>query len=59
MIQKAKNYSELLAFLSEFRINPRTQNYSAYSELLSVFRITQRITFHEGEPKGEPGTSHI
>ena len=53
MIQKAQNYSELLAFLSEFRINPRTQNYSAYSELLSVF------TFHEGEPKGEPGTSHI
>ena len=53
MIQKAQNYSAYSEFLSEFRITPRTQNYSAYSELLSVF------TFYEGEPKGEPGTSHL
>ena len=34
-------------------LSPRIQNYSAYSELLRVF------TIHKGEPKGEPGMSHI
>ena len=53
MIQKAQNYSAYSELLHVFRITPRIQNYSTYSELLSVF------TFYEGEPKGEPGTSHI
>ena len=51
--QRIQNYSANSELLSEFRVTPRIQNYSAYSELLSVF------TIHEGEPKGEPGTSHI
>ena len=72
MIQKAQNYSAYSELLSVFSITQRIQNYSAYSELLSVFRITPRIqnystysellsvfTFHEGEPKGEPGRFHI
>ena len=53
MIQKAQNYSANSELLHVFRITQRIQNYSTYSELLSVF------TFYEGEPKGEPGTSHI
>ena len=53
MIQKAQNYSTYSELLNVFRITPRIQNYSTYSELLNVF------TFYEGEPKGEPGTSHI
>ena len=53
MIQKAQNYSTYSELLHVLRITPRIQNYSTYSELLSIF------TFYEGEPKGEPGTSHI
>ena len=34
-------------------ITQKAQNCLTYSELLSVF------TFHEGEPKGEPGRVHI
>ena len=53
-------------WLRDEEITQKAQNYSAYSELLpafsellSVFRFTQCFPFHEGEPKGEPGTSHI
>ena len=53
MIQKAQNYSELLAFLSEFRIELLsvlriTHDVLTYSELLSIFRITQRIHLSRG-----------
>ena len=53
MIQKAQNYSELLAFLSEFRIELLsilriTHDVLTYSELLSIFRITQSIHLSRG-----------